>query len=148
MSQVANPKLWKQIKEKWHNGSKGGKAGQWNARKAQLAVKEYKSKGGKYKTRRKSSKNSLVKWTKEDWGYINSKKGNRYLPLSVRKKLTDKEKKRENARKRRATKKGKQRASYSKSVLKKFNKYTKRKSRRKTRKSRGATKRKIIGEIN
>lgn len=30
-------------------GTKGGKAGQWSARKAQLLAKEYKSKGGGYK---------------------------------------------------------------------------------------------------
>ena len=138
MSQVSDPKLWKIIKEKWHRGSKGGKGGQWNARKAQLAVQEYKRKGGKYKTRRKSSKNSLVKWTKEDWGYINNKKGNRYLPRSVRKRLTSREKRTENRKKRRATKRGKQRASYSKSVLRKFNKrkstkHNKRKTRKKTK---------------
>ena len=30
-------------------GTKGGKAGQWSARKAQLLAKEYKAKGGGYK---------------------------------------------------------------------------------------------------
>ena len=30
-------------------GSKGGKAGQWSARKAQLLAKKYKAKGGGYK---------------------------------------------------------------------------------------------------
>jgi len=30
-------------------GSKGGKPGQWSARKAQMLAKEYKSKGGGYK---------------------------------------------------------------------------------------------------
>lgn len=30
-------------------GSKGGKAGQWSARKAQMLAKEYKAKGGGYK---------------------------------------------------------------------------------------------------
>ena len=30
-------------------GSKGGKTGQWSARKAQLLAKEYKKKGGGYK---------------------------------------------------------------------------------------------------
>jgi len=123
MSQVSNQKLWKRIKEKWHRGSKGGIAGQWNARKAQLAVQEYKREGGRYKSKRRSHKNSLVRWTREDWGYIDNKKGNRYLPRSVRKRLTPKEKLIENRRKRSATRKGKQHASYSNSVLKKFNRY-------------------------
>mgnify|MGYP003672086441 FL=1 len=30
-------------------GTKGGKAGQWSARKAQILAKEYKDKGGGYK---------------------------------------------------------------------------------------------------
>ena len=30
-------------------GSKGGKAGQWSARKAQLLAKKYKAKGGGYR---------------------------------------------------------------------------------------------------
>jgi len=30
-------------------GSKGGRAGQWSARKAQLLAKKYKAKGGGYK---------------------------------------------------------------------------------------------------
>ena len=30
-------------------GSKGGKPGQWSARKAQMLAKEYKAKGGGYK---------------------------------------------------------------------------------------------------
>lgn len=31
-------------------GSKGGKAGQWSARKAQMLAKQYKAKGGGYKS--------------------------------------------------------------------------------------------------
>mgnify|MGYP000350633157 CR=1 FL=1 len=38
-------KLFSQIK----SGTKGGKAGQWSARKAQMLAKQYKSKGGGYK---------------------------------------------------------------------------------------------------
>lgn len=34
-----DPALWEQIKKKVMKGSKDGKAGQWSARKAQLAVK-------------------------------------------------------------------------------------------------------------
>ena len=38
-------RLFNQIKA----GSKGGKAGQWSARKAQMLAKRYKAKGGGYK---------------------------------------------------------------------------------------------------
>ena len=37
--------LYNQIKA----GSKGGKPGQWSARKAQMLAKQYKAKGGGYK---------------------------------------------------------------------------------------------------
>jgi len=39
-------KLVQQIKA----GSKGGKPGQWSARKAQMVAKQYKAKGGGYKS--------------------------------------------------------------------------------------------------
>ena len=38
-------RLFEQIKK----GSKGGKPGQWSARKAQLLARQYKAKGGGYK---------------------------------------------------------------------------------------------------
>lgn len=43
------PELRKEIFERIKAGSKGGKPGQWSARKAQMVAKEYKSKGGGYK---------------------------------------------------------------------------------------------------
>lgn len=112
-----NEKLWQTVKNNIHKGSKGGPAGTWNARKAQLAVRKYKDLGGTYKGSRRG--NSLVKWTKEKWDYIDGKKGNRYLPEKIRKTLTSKEKVTENKLKKAATKKGVQRAKYSKTVLKK-----------------------------
>ena len=41
--------------------------GSGRARKAQMAVQEYKKEGGGY-VGPKSEDNSLVKWTEEDWG--------------------------------------------------------------------------------
>ncbi len=38
-------KMFKRIKA----GGKGGKPGQWSARKAQMLAKQYKAKGGGYK---------------------------------------------------------------------------------------------------
>ena len=43
------PALRKRIFEKIKAGSKGGKPGQWSARKAQMLAKEYKEKGGGYR---------------------------------------------------------------------------------------------------
>tara|TARA_R100000900_G_scaffold13409_1_gene12359 strand:- start:258 stop:464 length:207 start_codon:yes stop_codon:yes gene_type:complete len=43
------PTMRKRLFSKIKSGSKGGRAGQWSARKAQMLAKEYKSKGGGYK---------------------------------------------------------------------------------------------------
>ena len=43
------PTMRKRLFEKIKAGTKGGKAGQWSARKAQLLAKQYKAKGGGYK---------------------------------------------------------------------------------------------------
>ena len=43
------PTMRKNLFNKIKAGSKGGKPGQWSARKAQMMAKEYKSKGGGYK---------------------------------------------------------------------------------------------------
>lgn len=43
-----NPKMRKAIFNRIKAGGKGGKPGQWSARKAQMVAKEYKSKGGGY----------------------------------------------------------------------------------------------------
>jgi hypothetical protein len=43
------PTMRKRLFEKIKAGSKGGKPGQWSARKAQLLAKQYKAKGGGYK---------------------------------------------------------------------------------------------------
>tara|TARA_B100001250_G_C19303873_1_gene573125 strand:- start:168 stop:368 length:201 start_codon:yes stop_codon:yes gene_type:complete len=43
------PTLRKRLFQQIKAGTKGGKAGQWSARKAQLLAKMYKAKGGGYK---------------------------------------------------------------------------------------------------
>ena len=43
------PSMRKRLFERIKAGSKGGKPGQWSARKAQLLAKEYKAKGGGYR---------------------------------------------------------------------------------------------------
>jgi hypothetical protein len=46
------PSMRKALFEKIKGGSKGGNSGQWSARKAQMLAKEYKAKGGAYKTKK------------------------------------------------------------------------------------------------
>ena len=43
------PAMRKRLFNKFKAGSKGGSAGQWSARKAQMLAKEYKAAGGGYK---------------------------------------------------------------------------------------------------
>lgn len=122
------PELWKKIVARVKRGAKGGAAGSWNARKAQLAVAEYKKAGGGYKGR-KTKDNGLVKWTKQDWGYVTSgdekkprAKRGRYLPKKVRESLSKTEKAATNRRKRAATKRGAKKAKYTKAIAKKVKK--------------------------
>jgi hypothetical protein len=44
------PSMRKAIFEKVKAGTKGGDPGEWSARKAQIVAREYKAKGGGYKT--------------------------------------------------------------------------------------------------
>lgn len=43
-----NPTMRRNLFNKIKAGSKGGRAGQWSARKAQMLAKQYKEKGGGY----------------------------------------------------------------------------------------------------
>ena len=43
------PAMRKRLFNKIKAGSKGGRAGQWSARKAQMLARQYKAKGGGYK---------------------------------------------------------------------------------------------------
>ena len=126
-TQRTKPELWKKIVAQVKKGSRGGLSGQWSARKAQLAVKIYKQKGGEYKSRR-SPKNKLTKWTREDWGTKSGRNSvvgpratrERYLPRKAREALSDREY-RQTSRKKRSS-----RSQYSKQpkkIAKKVRKY-------------------------
>jgi len=43
------PEMRKRLFNSIKAGDKGGKAGQWSARKAQMLAKQYKAKGGGYR---------------------------------------------------------------------------------------------------
>jgi len=112
MSNVSNPKLWETIKNKvMKMETAGTKAGQWSARKAQMAVAMYKEKGGGY-TDKKDTNNSLVKWTNQDWRTKSGKPshvtGERYLPKKAIENLSNKEYRKTSRIKKEATEKGKQ----------------------------------------
>ena len=66
-SKYTKPGLRESIKKRITAGSKGGKPGQWSARKAQMVAAEYKKKGGGYKGGEGKKQKDLKKWGKEDW---------------------------------------------------------------------------------
>ena len=125
MSAVAekkDPELWDKVKDEVTKSDKGGKPGQWSARKAQLATQEYKAEGGKYKGK-KTADNHLQQWTKEEWGTKSGEKsgetGERYLPKQAREHLTADEYKRSTAKKKADTRKGKQFSAQPEDVARK-----------------------------
>lgn len=45
-----NPSMRRNLFNRIKSGTKGGSSGQWSARKAQMLAKQYKAKGGGYKS--------------------------------------------------------------------------------------------------
>jgi hypothetical protein len=123
----SNPAKWKRIVAAVKAGAKGGRAGQWSARKAQIATARYKKSGGSYSGAKKKS-NSLSKWSKQKWRTSDGKpsKGKkRYLPDAAWKALSPAEKRATNRAKAAGNKKGKQFVKQPKSIAKKVRRYRK-----------------------
>ncbi|MDF2578346.1 MAG: hypothetical protein K0S74_1830 [Chlamydiales bacterium] len=95
-----HPQLREKLKEEIKQGDKGGRPGQWSARKSQLLVREYEKQGGGYKHsgERTAAQKSLKQWSEEDWQTadqtvaIKDDKTVRYLPREVWEQLSEKEK--------------------------------------------------------
>lgn len=62
-----NNELRERLKARIKAGSKGGKPGQWSARKAQMLAKAYKAKGGSYTGSKTEGQKSLKRWGDQDW---------------------------------------------------------------------------------
>ena len=121
------PALRNRIKREVMSGSKGGRPGQWSARKAQLVSQRYEKAGGGYSGSKTSAQRSLTKWTGEEWGTKSGRPstqgskatGERYLPKAARQSLTKKEYAATTAKKRRDTKAGKQFSRQPKAIARK-----------------------------
>lgn len=61
-AQKTDPALWEQVKAQVTAGDKGGKPGQWSARKAQLASHQYRQRGGGYRGEKRKD-NGLQQWS-------------------------------------------------------------------------------------
>jgi len=113
------PELRERLKRRIMAGSKGGRAGQWSARKAQLLAQAYRKAGGGYRGGKSKRQRSLSKWTREDWTTSDGKpakrrdrKGrtvmSRYLPKEAWSRLSTGERRATNAKKRKASRDGRQ----------------------------------------
>ena len=138
-SKYTKPELRKKLLNKIKKGSKGGDAGEWSARKAQLLAKEYKEQGGGYRKPLGEEQKSLKKWSSQDWmtsdtfekkkkgksEEVESKGKKRYLPKQAWEGLSESEKKKTNVAKAKGNKEGKQFVAQPKAIAKKTAKYRK-----------------------
>lgn len=112
--QYTKPELRERIKRRIMAGSKGGRPGQWSARKAQLVAQEYRKAGGGYRGKKGTAQRSLSKWTSEKWTTADGKpalrkgKMTRYLPAKAWKRLTPAQRRATIAKKLAGDKSGKQ----------------------------------------
>jgi hypothetical protein len=102
-----DPELRKRIKEEIKKSDKGGKKGQWSARKSQLLTQEYEKRGGGYKGEKDDSQKNLEKWTDEEWqtqeGDARARgddETKRYLPKKAWENMSEEEKRETEEKKR------------------------------------------------
>jgi hypothetical protein len=96
-----DPELRARLKEEIKAGDRGGKPGQWSARKSQLLTHEYEAHGGGYRHEgeRTESQEHLREWTDQEWHTADGgdrARGtdgtSRYLPDAAWQLLSDDEK--------------------------------------------------------
>ena len=109
------PDLREKLKEEIKAADKGGKPGQWSARKAQLLTHEYEKAGGGYLSEQRTDEQQhLSTWTDEAWQTSDGKPAERdggtvrYLPKEAWDELSPAEKKATNAKKQAGSKSGEQ----------------------------------------
>jgi hypothetical protein len=108
----SNPDLRARLKDEVQADDKGGKPGQWSARKAQLLKAAYEREGGGYLGEKDATQQHLSRWSGEDWqtsdGSAQARTGSeqekggasqRYLPKAAWDELSDAEKRETDAAK-------------------------------------------------
>ncbi|GAA1847049.1 hypothetical protein ACFFOM_01830 [Microlunatus capsulatus] len=116
-----DPQLRLRLKDEVVAGDKGGKPGQWSARKAQLLAAEYEKAGGGYRGEKDESQQHLTAWTDERWqtadGSADARTGGpqerggasrRYLPEKAWEQLSEEEKRATDAEKAAGSARGEQ----------------------------------------
>lgn len=108
------PELRARLKEEIKHSSRGGRPGQWSARKSQLLSYEYQKQGGGFRRGKRGPQRSLDRWTRQEW---TSERGprarhrehmHRYLPGKVWRMLSAEERREAERTKRRADESGRQ----------------------------------------
>ena len=109
-----DPALRERLKARIMRGTKGGKAGQWSARKAQLLAHEYEAEGGGYRGGRSAQQQHLHGWTEEQWTTSDGKPAKRaggttrYLPKKAWTKLSSGQRAATNRKKVEGSRRGRQ----------------------------------------
>jgi len=108
MTKYTDPELRERLKKQIMKSDKGGRPGQWSARKSQMLVQAYEKHGGGYRGKKDARSKSLEKWRDEDW---QTKEGSghadtgetmkRYLPEKAWELLTPEQKRATDAKKKR-----------------------------------------------
>jgi hypothetical protein len=111
-----HPELREKVKEEIKASDKGGKEGQWSARKSQLLTQEYEKRGGGYKGEKGQSQKNLEEWTEEEWqtkeGEADARQDagetKRYLPKKAWENMSEEEKEETEQKKRAGSRQGQQ----------------------------------------
>ncbi|MEU7615838.1 hypothetical protein AB0M91_29120 [Micromonospora rifamycinica] len=115
MARYTKPELREHLKEEIRAGDRGGRPGQWSARKSQLLTREYQQRGGGYEGPRDERQQSLRRWGEQKWrtrrGTTRARhdgETDRYLPDRAWNRLTPQQQRATDARKRRGSRSGRQ----------------------------------------
>ncbi|WP_433534120.1 DUF5872 domain-containing protein [Micromonospora sp. CA-249363] len=115
MARYTKPELREQIKEEIKASDKGGRPGQWSARKSQLVTQEYKRRGGGFLGEKDERQKALQRWGNEKWqtkeGDARARKDgttSRYLPKKAWDEMSESQKRATDTKKREASRTGRQ----------------------------------------
>ncbi|MFI6131556.1 DUF5872 domain-containing protein [Micromonospora sp. NPDC051141] len=115
MAKYTKPELRERLKEEIRASDKGGRPGQWSARKSQLLTNEYKKRGGGFEGPKDARQRSLQRWGGEQWqtrsGDTRARHNgetDRYLPKQAWEELSEQDRRETDRRKRRASRTGRQ----------------------------------------
>ncbi|MEU5527869.1 DUF5872 domain-containing protein [Micromonospora chersina] len=115
MARYTKPELREQLKAEIQASDKGGRPGQWSARKSQLLTNEYKKRGGGFEGPRDQRQRSLQRWGAEDWqtrsGSTRARRDGetaRYLPKRAWQQLSEEQRRDTDTKKRQASRSGRQ----------------------------------------